>query len=285
MPEAFWHHVWHQSFVSLWQPEVMAVTVLVGAGYAVLVGPLSRSKPSSQSVGLGQCALFSLMLVVLYATFGSPVDWLSDHAFFSVHMVEHVVDMMVLPPLFILGLPEWFMRWCVRWRPLERLVRLLTHPLAALLLFGLALSVWHMQPFYHWTLVNDTVHFTEHATMFVAALFFWWPVVSPLSEMPRLRDLPRLGYLFFGMMVCWPLFYALSLAPAQHTYYPFYLRVYERWGVPSPGLFALRGQQLGGFIMMGAMMVVIGAAAFATFFHWVQTEEQKEADAGSRGYL
>lgn len=273
MPRAFWKHVWNAGFNALWQPEVMVVAVLVAAGYLLLTGPLSRSRPAADRAGPAQRALFLLMVVVMYLTFGSPVDWLSDNAFFSVHSIEHLVDALVLPPLFLFGMPRWTVRKVLGWPPLRAAWRAVTRPAAALLIWGGVLTVWHIPFLYDWTLVNVTVHFIEHATIFVAGLVFWWPALSPLEEMPRLGDLPLTLYFLLGNLVCWPLFYALSLYPGK-AFYPFYIHVYQAWGVASPSTFAFADQQAGGMLMMAGMMVVLGASMGAAFFRWRYTDEE-----------
>lgn len=277
MPGAFWRHVWGLGFAALWQPEVMAVTAAAMIGYLLLAGPLSRAQPKADRASPPQRALFLLMLVVMYAAFGSPVDWLADNAFFSVHSIEHLVAALVMPPLFLYGLPRWTVRRAFGWRPLAAVWRALTRPAPALLVWGGVLAIWHLPLLYDWTLVNNAAHLLEHATIFIAGLVFWWPALSPLPEMPRLADLPLVLYFLMGNIVNWPLFYALALYPGTAFYTP-YIAVYRAWRLASPTAFAFSDQRTGGMLMMGGMLVVLGGSIVAAFFRWRYADEESRAD-------
>lgn len=278
MSPAFWHHVWSQGFSALWQPEVMLVTLLAALGYFLLTQVFGRHRPAQERASARQQVLFYFMLLVMFFTFGSPVDWLSDNAYFSVHSVEHVVAALVMAPLFIIGLPQWAIRAFFSWRPLAWLWRRLTRPWLALVIWAVVLSVWHVTTLYDLTLVNAAVHLLEHTSMFIAGLIFFWPILSPLEEMPRLHDLAQIAYLLVGNVVCWPLFYALSLTPGR-AFYPLYVHVYQEWHVANPAAFAFHDQQAGGMLMMASMLVVLGIAIAAAYFRWRLSDTEDACEA------
>lgn len=280
--QAFWYNVWTQGFTILWSPEVMAIAALAAVGYLVLAGPLSEGRDREERASGRQWALFFLMLALFFVAFGSPVAWLGDHAFFSVHTVQHIVDTLVFPPLMLLSLPRWSVRRALGWRPLAVIWRAFTRPAVAIALWGGVITLWHTQPLYHFTVVSLPVHVIEHGSMFAVGLAFWWPVLSPLKEWPRLADLGQAGYLLLGNFVCWPLFYTLALYPGK-VLYPFYIHVYQRWGVAQPQTFAYADQRTGGILMMTVMFVILGSGIAAAFFRWRHSDAEDEAYADDTG--
>jgi len=130
-------------------------------------------------------------LATLQIALASPIDAF-DPFFVADHMFQHMLLMMVIPPLLLLGdpaipllrgLPLWAAQYAigpiVSWPPLVRLGRLLTHPMLAWLLLAGAMLVWHVPVAYELALRTSGWHETEHATFLVASLLFWWPVCQP----------------------------------------------------------------------------------------------------------
>src|SRR5438094_6100740 len=113
-------------------------------------------------------------------------------------MVQHLLLMMVAPPLFWLGAPLFpLFRGLPRpvrvfWAapllaapPLRPLFGRLTHPLMALAFFITVTWVWHAPPVYELALSSAAWHYLEHACFLGTALLFWYPVVRPYPARPR----------------------------------------------------------------------------------------------------
>src|SRR5690625_2764101 len=120
-------------------------------------------------------------LALIFIAEGTPIHTLSEVYLFSVHMLQHVLLYFCAAPLLILGLPGWFARpWIERPR-LYRALRLLTHPVVALVLFNLIYAVWHLPGLYQAALIDHTLHAVQHAMTMTVALLAWWPVVGGRS--------------------------------------------------------------------------------------------------------
>ena len=78
------------------------------------------------------------------------------------------------------------------------MARLLTRPWLAALLFSVSIAVWHLSPFYDLMMRNHDVHIATHLMFMVTATLMWWPVMSPLPELPPLR--PGLGMLYLFLV-------------------------------------------------------------------------------------
>jgi len=183
----------------------------------------------------------------------SPIDELAD-AWFSAHMIQHLLLTMVAAPLLLLGNPLPPCLWGVPPRarhalghPLTRQARfrrmlaaLTRLPVAWLIYVGF-LWVWHLPFLYGAALEHEAVHVLEHLTFFASSLIFWRPIVRPA---PRLH--PRLHP---GFEILY-----LVAATAQNTALGAFLSlqervVYQHYARSTPGIDAISDQTLAGGIM------------------------------------
>jgi putative membrane protein len=249
-------------------PSVLLGTGLLGALYFYGIGPLRRRHgwpPASPA----QILPFGAALAVLLLSLNGPVHDLSDYYLFSVHMVQHLVLTLVFPPLFLAGLPGWLLRYLLVRRGILPVARLLTRPWFAALLFSASIAVWHLRPFYDLMMRSHEVHIATHLLFMVTATLMWWPVMSPLQELPRLQPLLAMLYLF---LVGIPMQLVGALITfADEVLYPWYLAA-PRTGGLSP----LDDQQLGGLLMWIPGNLWIFAAIGVVFFTWAKDEERDE---------
>jgi len=149
---------------------------------------------------------------------GSPFLELSplaafDEASLTVHMIQHILLMLVVPPLVLLGapampllhgLPQWFVRTPVgpflRWSPIQSLGHFLTNPIVSWILAALALFLWHAPASFELALRSDAWHEFEHGCFLFTSILFWWPVIQPFPTEPRWPAWSAPLYLFLGMI-------------------------------------------------------------------------------------
>lgn len=231
------------SFAELWQPDVMIVSAVCQALFLFVISPVGRRLfRESAPVPIGKALLFLSGLWLLYLAFGTPIDWLSDNYLFSVHMVQHLLETLVMVPLLIAGCPDWLLRPLLRWRPTEAALRFLTHPVIALILFNVAFAIFHLPAVYSLTLTSESFHFFEHSVFFITAVGLWWPILSPLPELPRLQSGMRILYVVGAMDLSQPLNFAVVFT--TNAWYGPYIDARRIFHL-SP----LADQQLGGVIM------------------------------------
>lgn len=128
---------------------------------------------------------------------GSPIETFAG-LLLQLHMVQHLLLMMVAPPLLWLGAPMFPLlrglpagirqAWVVpllRWKWLRRVAARLTHPLGALPIYVAATWLWHVPAAYELGLRSPTWHAVQHACFLGAAMLFWYPVVRPYPASPR----------------------------------------------------------------------------------------------------
>ena len=258
MAEFSWT-TWH------WHPDIITGLLLLAGVYILGVGPFRRRFGWAERVPRGSVALFFTGLVAWYVALNSPLHELSDNFLFSAHMVQHLLLMMVVPPLLIVGTPGWLLRPLLRHSAVERSARFVTSPIAAFILFSSVFTLWHYPPLYDATLRHHYLHVLEHLLFISTAVVMWWPVLGRLPELPRPSYPVQMIYLFFLSLP--PGFVGAVITFSGEVKYTWYAEVPRLWG-----LSALIDQQIGGLIMK-----LLGAAVFlvamgVVFFIWYGRE-------------
>ncbi|MCW2963105.1 MAG: 4Fe-4S ferredoxin, iron-sulfur binding domain protein [Actinomycetia bacterium] len=241
---------------SSWPVDWPLAAIVVIAMLYLVGGRMSATQSDAGKRWRG--AAFYGGLAILALAVGSPIDAYSGELFW-VHMVQHVLLMMVAPPLLLLGRP-WPrlsrpLPLGLR-RPLARSVlagptlgpvrgasRWLAAPLASFTLFNGTLLLWHVPALYDLTLRDGPVHDLEHALFFGTALLFWVHLLPGASGRPQLADGARAVYGIAALLVSWIL--AIVLGLAQEPLYSAYASLAQRPG----GLSALGDQQLAAGVM------------------------------------
>jgi putative membrane protein len=264
-----------------WRPEI-----ILSLGLAAVVHLTGRwrlkRRGSSKVVKPWRSLVYLSGLAVLWIALMSPIDVLSSQ-FFFMHMVQHLLLVMIAPPLLLIGDPMPIMIWGLpsslrleigRWlRPTSRFrqtVRSLTTPGVVWFLFVATLVGWHDPRLYGLALKNELVHDLEHLTFFGTAVLFWWHVIGSAPHIhKRLSPGVRIGY---ALSVVPPTaLTGIAIAFASEPIYEYYLTV------PRPGgMNVMQDQMLSGVIMWipGSMMYII--AALVLVAQILRTEGSKE---------
>lgn len=228
-----------------WDPTVLAGTIGLAAGYVWLVRADNRSATWSPMARV----YFAAGLLALFLALESPIDVGGDHYLFSVHMLQHLLLAMVVPPLVLLGLPE-------RWRDYSRIN---VSPLMASIVFNLVLAIWHLPFLYEATLRNEPIHVLEHLSFLAAGVLFWWPIVAPSGRPNSMSVIGKIAYLGFAGVPPTILGLAFILSPS--VIYPFYAAA-PRVTPLSP----LDDQLAAGLVMFGLGNLIYFAAIWVIFF-------------------
>lgn len=231
-----------------------------------------RAQDPAQRPTPVQAIAFAAGLVVMFLALNGPVHDISDYYLFTGHMVQHLVLTIVTPPLLLLGTPGWMLRPALRSRPVAALARAVTTPRAAFAIFNLVLAAWHLPPLYNSAMYYHEVHIAQHLMFLVGAVIMWWPLLSPLPELPRL-SYP--GQMLYSFLMTLPMtVISIFIVYADHVLYPAYASAPRLWGL-SP----LEDQRLGGLIMWIPGGLFFYAITSLIFFKWATTARDDRAGA------
>src|SRR5262249_22650592 len=132
-----------------------------------------------------QVLFFCLMVLAMLITFG-PLDELGDARSFWAHMLEHSIQSWIIPPLFLLSVPDWMLRPVVTSRPILPLARFFSNPVVAFVTFTVIYVFAHDPPIFNLMTTNGNVHIAVHMAFMVSGTILFWPLLSPMPEFPRL---------------------------------------------------------------------------------------------------
>jgi putative membrane protein len=239
--------------------------LLLAGVYLLGIGPLRERFNLGPPVRWGRIALYLSGVFCLLAALEGPIHELSDNYLFSAHMVQHMMLVYAAPPLLLLGTPGWLLRPVLRVRGVLPVARWLTRPIIALAMFNVVFALYHIPQYYNIVLENHALHIAAHLLFIVLAVITWWPILSPMSELPPLpyplRMMYVFGQTFSGFLV------GAFVTNATSVLYPFYAEAPRTFGL-SP----LDDQKIGGLIMWVIGGVYLLAVFSAVFFAWANAE-------------
>jgi len=228
--------------VSCWQFDPIAVVICVAGTVAYI----------ASGVRSGARALpFALAVLVLALALLSPVGSLAEGYLFSAHMLQHLLLVLVVPPLALMGVEPGDAR--------ARIARI--PPFVAWSLGVGAMWLWHAPTLCDAASQNPVVHRVQEASLLAMGAAFWWPVVGA-SATSRLPPLGGIVYLFTACVACTLLGIYITFSPVAVC--SVFAHPVDRLGVlplvrDGWGLSAQKDQQVGGLLMWVPACLVYGA--------------------------
>lgn len=278
-----------------WKIDVIIVLALAGTLYSRGWWQLKqRSQHKGQRYRHGKhwrlAASWRLMaywtgLLFIALALLSPIDALGQQLFFM-HMVQHLLLIMIAPPLLLVANPMPFMLWGLptRWRKsvgklfshalhrgsgFRQKLRVATQPGIVWMVWVISLIGWHDPSLYDAALRYEWVHNLEHLSFFTASMLLWWHLTG---AGPRLhKQFSLLGRIALLISLVPPnMMMGVVLAFAEDGFYSYYKAVPRLWGFD-----VLMDQQLGGLIMWipGSMMYIV--ATLILIGRLLSKEDQK----------
>ena len=243
--------------VPFWPTAALLVTALVYTrGWRVLRAQMP------QRFGAARLVAFLAGLAAVFGAVASPLDAFAG-LLLQAHMAQHLLLMMVAPPLLWLGAPAVPLL-----RGLPRRVasaglgpflaapgfretaRRLAHPLVTWSVFTATVLVWHLPGPYELALRSPAWHDAEHFCFLTAGLLFWWPVLQPWPSQPVWPRWTMIPYLLLADLQNTILAGFLTLS--ERVVYPSYAAAPRLWGITP----------IDDQAVAGALMWVPGSIAF-----------------------
>jgi len=252
-----------------WTPHpevwvIVLVALAVGGYVARVLAPAAGEVIERRRKG---CYLVAVG--ALWFASGWPMHDISEQYLYSVHMVQHLLITLVVPPLLLLATPEWIARRVVD--PSRPPARRLLRPITVGITFNVVVAITHIPWVVNTSATNGVFHYTAHLVLFVTAIAMWLPVCGPFPEL-RLQPLPKMFYLF--AMSVLPTVPAGFLTFAQTPIYEAYDTPLRLWGVS-----VANDQQMAGLIMKIAGGLYLWAIIAGVFFRW--SARQRAADGAT----
>jgi cytochrome c oxidase assembly factor CtaG len=258
----------HTAFTE-WQfaPVVTAATALLALLYAIGIWRVRRRHPARPWPWLRSLAFFAGLAVVMLATQSSIGAY--DDVLFSIHMVQHLMLIMVAPPLMVAGRPVTLLLHASR-NPLHswtkavirsRVVSALTCPPVAAVLYAATIVGTHLTGFMNLTLQHEHVHDAEHVLYLVVGYLYFLPLLG--SEPIRWKMSFPSRFLLLALSMPVDTFVGVVILQANHELFPAYAKTGRTWG---PSL--ISDLHTGGAIMWvggDAIMFLLVLCVFVVF--------------------
>jgi len=213
--------------------------------------------------------LGGIAALVVAATW--PVHDLAERYLYSVHMVQHMLFIFVGAPLLLAGTPPWMWRAILRPAWIRAVWSTLTRPVVALIVANAVLLFTHWPEIVSLSVRSELAHFSLHALVLGSAIVMWWPVLSPLPELPALSAPGQMLYLFFQSLA--PTIPASFLTFGTTPLYPVYATFPRIWGIS-----AIDDQLIAGLVMKLVGGAILWVVITVVFFRWARQEQTEGWD-------
>jgi putative membrane protein len=248
------------------------LAVLGGLTVAYLGAAGRHERETGERLERGRRARFLGGVAAMLVGAMWPVHDLAEGYLYSVHMVQHMLFSFVAAPLLVTGTPAWMWRSLLRPALLWRVWAFLTRPLVAMIVANGVLLFIHWPAVVDLSVRSELAHFSLHALLLGSSVVMWWPVLSPLPELPPLARPAQLLYLFFQSLA--PTIPASFLTFGTTPLYPIYATFPRIWGIGP-----LTDQMIAGLVMKLVGGAILWVMIAAIFFRWGKEETTEGWDA------
>jgi len=266
--------------VSNWQfaPIVTAFTAVAAALYLWGVVRVARRHPSRPWPIPRTAAFIGGLVVVVLATQSGIGTY--DDTLFWVHMIQHLMLIMIAPPLLVVGQPITLLLHASR-NPLHtwvkkvlrsRPVHWVTWPAVGVVAYAATIVGTHLTSFMNLVLTDNAVHEAEHVLYLVVGYLYFLPLVGREPIGWKVSYPLRLFLLFIAMPV--DAFTGVVLGSESSP--PFTAMEPRSWG-PSP----LDDVHEGGAVMWIGGAAIMFVLIMLTFFAW----SRETRPSGGMGWL
>jgi len=249
--------------------------MMIAATTFYLAGCLRLQKENAlkQVLGAARIGAFLGGMLTLIVALISPLDALAEHLF-SAHMAQHMLLMVIAPPLFVCSRPIMTVLWAFPlvkrkalgawWNSAARLKSIydvITTPWGSWALASVTLWIWHIPNLYDWALANEYIHAMEHFCFFLTSLLYWRPVITPHHQ--RQQGVAMVSVITFALHSS---FLGALLTFASR---PLYYHHSSSDSVLTP----LEDQQIAGLIMWIPTNLIYLAVISWLFIAWLEKTE------------
>ena len=188
----------------------------------------------------------------------------------TARLTEHVVLSLVAVPLLMSAFPEGFYRSLLCTRRRIKLARRLAHPVVAAVPFNAVVVIVHLPGAVGAQFAHPWLHALCDAALGLAAILWWWPVLTPVRETATLTESLKMLYLFLESI-------ALSIAASALTFptQPVYARHLE---TPLAAVSPVADQLIAGVMASVAAATALWVAIALQFVRGQALEESDEPE-------
>jgi putative membrane protein len=217
---------------------------------------------------------FMLGLFAIVLALQSPLVFYTGE-YFEAHVLQHLLLMVVAPPLLALGAPstlllqtsgrEFKSRWLhvLRSRPFA----VISHPVPVWFLYYGVMFLFFLTPLLNYAMLHMWLMDILNVFFLLGATLFWWPMVGMDPIIHWKQTYPfRMGNLLLGSGI--EAFLGVAILNSHHT---------------LASMYTLSSTHAGGGVLWAATEVVTLGAFVPIFLQWMRSEDRLAARADAAG--
>lgn len=250
--------------VPAWTPHI-EVWLLVGAIIALGVYAARVIQPKAVAAGEPpishrQKVWFWVGVTVLFIATDWPMHDIAEQRLYAVHMFQHTLLMVVVPPVMLLATPTWLARLMIGEGLFKRFIYYWARPAPALLVNLFLTAAMHWAWVVNTSISNAWVHYSVHVMAVTSSLLVWMCICGPI---PELRVGPPMKIVVLFLLSIIPAIPAAFLTTAEEVLYQGYNTPVRLWGLSVE-----YDQQLAGVVMKVIAGFYLWGIIAAIFFKW-----------------
>ncbi|MGE5423992.1 MAG: cytochrome c oxidase assembly protein [Syntrophothermus sp.] len=214
------------------------------------------------------CGIVLLLLVSI-----SPLDVIGHNYLFSAHMVQHIVLLLIIPPLLLNGFEEDEMNLLNPPPWLKKLFSFVLHPVVAWITGIGIMWFWHIPSVFLAMKESPVLHVLHLYSLVLAGLIFIWPVHSPVRWKRLSSSLLSVLYLFMACIGCTLLGIVLTFSTKLYYVQAF---IYDYPGKFLPDFLQMTpgaDQQVAGLIMWVPACIIYIINSMVILGRWLKSSE------------
>jgi len=262
-----------------WQPhpEVwLLIAGLIGLGlYTTRVIQPTVVAKGGTPVTAAQKRWFVAGIALMWFASDWPMHDVAEQRLYSVHMVQHLLFTVVIPPMLLLATPEWLGRLILGDGVLNRTFHRLARPIPAALAYNVLVLLTHAAPVVNNSIKSGPLHYAIHTAILFSALLVWTTICGPF---PELRVTPPVAMISVFMLSVIPTIPSAFLTAADNPLYQGYNHDPRLWGIS-----VIEDQQAAGAIMKIVGGFYLWGIIIVMFFRWMNSGN--DPDKKFRGRL
>jgi putative membrane protein len=252
----------YQAHLEVW------LLVAALAGLAVYVARVIQPKAVAAghaAITLHQKVWFWSALAVFWVATDYPIHDIAELRLYSVHMVQHFLLTLVVPPMMLMATPTWLARLVIGGGAFKRFVYFWAKPLPAVIVYNLLIAATHASPVVNNSIRYAWLHYGVHTLIVFSSFLVWMCICGPV---PELRVAPPMKMVVLFLMSVIPTIPASFLAAAAGVIYQGYNHGPRLWGVDVTD-----DQQMAGVVMKVLTGFYLWTIIGVVFFRWAFGEK------------
>ncbi len=250
----------------VWQPhpEVWALVLgvfLLGVYVKRVIEPKAVAA-GNPPITTAQTRWFLLGVALLWFASDWPLHDIAEERLYSAHMFQHMIITVMMPPAFLLAVPEWLGRLIIGDGRVARWFFRLARPVPAAILFNVMAGITHWAALVNLSVENGPFHYLVHTLFVAASLLIWTPVCGPFPEL-HLSPPGKMIYIFLMSII--PTFPAAFLTASDGVIYSSYDHGPRLWIVK-----VIHDQQFAGVVMKVIEGLYLWIIILVMFLKWME---------------